>query len=500
MKKEWKKRAAALGALSAFLTASALPAGAAWVENGGQYSYVDENGNMAADSWQFIDGEWYRFDADGQMVTGWFTDTDGQTYYLNEEGAMARHWAAIGGDWYVFDSSGHPLSGWYWSGKYWYYLEDGKMLTGQWIGDSYYVTDEGMMAKGFLTLDGVTHFFKESGEMSRSWVSYDGNWYYFGPSGEMQTGWLLVDGSRYFADSQGRIQTGLIEIDGTVCRFDEDGMLLESGASGTPEAAFSGDGSREIAATGEQVTIATYGSYSAFRIGELLEEYGVCTADDFVEAANEYHPFLYNDAIPDGLFIRYEGYLSPGTYTFTTGQSAGSVVETMLMRFEETVDAEMVQQLADAGYTLHEAVTFASILQSEAGGSPYRYQISAVFQNRLQSDDYPKMQSNPTRTYAETYIEPVDPQLAAQYDTYQCNGLPAGPINNPDQTAFDTLLNPDPDCDAFYFVSDGEGNVYFSETLEEHNAYIAMIRDKDAEEAEETDEESRSALPHGDAD
>ena len=219
-----------------------------------------------------------------------------------------------------------------------------------------------------------------------------------------------------------------------------------------------------------------------------MEEYGVCSQADFLEAVNTEHPFLYNDQIPEDVFYRYEGYLYPGTYTFSTGQSADSVVETMLMRFEEEVDEEMVQQFNDAGYTLHEAVTFASILQAEAGSSPYRYQISAVFQNRLHSDEYPKMQSNPTRTYASTYIEPVDAQLAAAYDTYQCSGLPRRPINNPSSVAFDALLNPDPDCDAFYFVSDSEGNVYFSETLDEHNANIAMIRDQQAEEEDSSDE------------
>ena len=171
--KEWKKFAAAMAVLSFAAAAAAMPAGAEWVQDSdGSYSYLDSNGAAVTDSWQFIDGEWYRFDADGKMVTGWYTDADGQQYYLNEDGSMGRHWVAIGDDWYVFDSSGHPVSGWYWSGKYWYYLDNGQMLTSQWVGDNYYVTDEGMMAKGFVTIDGVTHYFKDSGEMSRSWVDY----------------------------------------------------------------------------------------------------------------------------------------------------------------------------------------------------------------------------------------------------------------------------------------------------------------------------------------
>ena len=484
-----------MAVFSAAAVVAAMPAGAEWVQDSkGSYSYLDSDGTAVADSWQFIDGEWYRFDDDGKMVTGWYTDSDGQQYYLCEDGSMGRHWVAIGDDWYVFDSSGHPISGWYFSGKYWYYLDGGKMLTSQWIGDDYYVTADGMMAKGFVEIDGVTHYFKNSGEMSSNWVDYNGTWYYFGPSGEMQTGWFTVDGDRYFADSQGEVQTGLIQIDSINYQFDSDGLLVKTGASGTPEAAFNSDGSKMIVATGKQVTLTTYGNYNVNRIGEILEQYGVCTQKDFLEAVDAYHPFLYNDEISDDVFYRYEGYLYPSTYTFYTGQSADSVVEMMLMRFEEMVDEELVQRFNDAGYTLHEAITFASILQAEAGSSPYRYQISAVFQNRFHSTDYPRMQSNPTRTYAQTYIEPVDSQLAAAYDTYQCKGLPAGPINNPSEVAFDALLNPDTSCDAFYFCSDGDGNVYFAKTLDEHNANIAMIREKDAKE-EETDssDEERSA-------
>ena len=72
----------------------------------------------------------------------------------------------------------------------------------------------------------------------------------------MQTGWVLVDGDRYFANSQGEIQTGIVQIDGVNYQFDGDGLLLASGVSGTPEASYNGDGSKEIVATGEQVTIA----------------------------------------------------------------------------------------------------------------------------------------------------------------------------------------------------------------------------------------------------
>lgn len=528
----WMKKTAAAVILLAAVGMAAIPAGAAWVENpqSETYSYT-ENGVAVTDCWKYIDGNWYRFDENGAAVTGWYTE-DGAVYYLKPDGSMARNWTEIDGQWYCFTSSGNPRSGWFYSCGEWYCLEqngrmmtdrlieedggtyyltesgimargltevrgdtyyfggdgkarsgwvktegnwyyfggDGRMLTSQWIDETYYLTPSGQMAQGFYKVDGVQHYFLGNGAMSRSWVLDEDIWYYFGPDGEMRTGWIVYQDQRYFANDKGETQTGLIQIGGINYSFDEDGALIGSGVSGTAAAAYDTNGKKVILATGETVKLTMYANYNIFKFGQLLEEYNVCTQEAFLAACNTVQTFKYNDQIPDNVFYRYEGYLYPGSYSFYTGQDANSVVEMMLMNFEENVDEELIQQFNERGYTLHEAITLASILQSEGGSSSYRYAISAVFQNRLQSADYPKMQSNPTRTYASTYIEPVNPELAAAYDTYQCKGIPAGPINNPGETAIDALLNPDPNCDGFYFCSDGKGNVYFASTLEEHYA------------------------------
>ncbi len=529
----WIKKAVAMAAiLTAAVSMAAIEAGAEWVENpqSGRYSYT-EDGVAAVDCWKFINGNWYRFDQNGEMVTGWHTEGK-DTYYLKPDGSMARSWTEIDGTWYGFTSSGTIRSGWFYSGGEWYYFEpdgkmaadmliqedgctyyltssgtmakglvtvsgdtyyfagdgkaqtgwvktegqwyyfgeDGKMLVSQWINDLYYITPSGRMAKGFYTVDGIQRYFLENGAMSKNWVYENDTWYYFGPDGEMKTGWIVYQNQRYFANDKGEAQTGIVQIGGVNYSFDDNGMLTGTGVSGTPVSAYDSDGKKVILATGEAVKLTMYANYTASKFGELLEEYNVCTQEAFLTACNTVQTFKYNDQIPKDVFYRYEGYLYPGTYSFYMGQDANAVVEMMLMNFEENIDDEKVEQFNQMGYTLHEAITLASILQAEGGSSSYRYAISAVFQNRLKSPDFPKMQSNPTRTYAATFIEPVDEELAAAYDTYQCKGIPAGPINNPGETAIDALLNPDPDCDGYYFCNDAQGNVYFASTLEEHYA------------------------------
>lgn len=490
-----KKTLSAVLALSTVACITAATANAGWVMDSANssYQYTDENGVSAVNCWKYINGNWYRFDENGTMVTGWYSE-NGINYYLRPNGSMSRSWTEIDGEWYAFDSSGAPRSGWWYYQDNWYYFDtNGKMLSSQWIENTYYLTETGETARGFLTVDGVLRYFRVNGAMSKSWVYENDTWYRFDENGELMTGWIVDQDERYFANSDGEIQTGIIQIDGINYQFDEDGLLTASGVTGTPSAAYASDGSKEIVATGEKVSLTMYANYNVNYWGSLLEKYNVCTQADFLEAVNREHPFKYNDQIPDGMLYRYEGYLYPTKYTFYTGQSADAVVEMMLMQFEENVGDDMVAQFNAMGYSLHEAVTFASILQAEGGSSEYRYGISAVFQNRLASPDYPKLQSNPTRTYAQNYIAD-NPQLAATYDTYQCKGLPAGPINNPGSVAFDALLNPDPDCDAFYFCSDMNGKVYYASTLEEHNANREIVEAVNAEvEAEKESKASESS-------
>ena len=54
------------------------------------------------------------------------------------------------------------------------------------------------------------------------------------------------------------------------------------------------------------------------------------------------------------------------------------------------------------------------------------------------------------------------------YDTYNCKGLPAGPICNPGLDAINAVLNPE-ETEYYYFCNNLDtGKAYFAKTLEEH--------------------------------
>ena len=130
---------------------------------------------------------------------------------------------------------------------------------------------------------------------------------------------------------------------------------------------------------------------------------------------------------------------------------------------------------------LDKLITLASMVQGEASKKEYMRKVSAVFQNRLRENAiFPKLQSDPTRKYADDVIaanlDINNETMITAYNTYKGNGLPPGAINNPGKDAIEAVLYPDPDTTIFYFNSNiNTGETYFAHTLDEHNSNLALV-------------------------
>ena len=222
------------------------------------------------------------------------------------------------------------------------------------------------------------------------------------------------------------------------------------------------------------------------QMADLLEENGVCDADDFREevmsGADYGYDFEQEMSTSSDIYYPLEGYLFPDTYEFYTNETPANVITRMLQNFQNKIDT-VQDQMAEMGLTQHQTITLASIIQSEASGDPANMAlVSSVYWNRLNDpENFPMLQSDPTRNYANSTILMTGQcstyqQKAAAYDTYQCTGLPAGPICNPGMDAILAALSPETTA-YYYFISDSDGNFYFAETLEQHEANIANYLD-----------------------
>lgn len=207
-------------------------------------------------------------------------------------------------------------------------------------------------------------------------------------------------------------------------------------------------------------------------IRALLDESGIVSASDFDQAVIDFdkseYPFLKD--IPNGA-TRLEGFLFPDTYEVFVGESATSVLRRMLDRFFEVYTDAFSARARDLGMTDYEVVTLASIIEREAARASEQAHVSSVFHNRLNSAQYPYLESCATVQYILKERKPVlsvaDTEIDSPYNTYKYPGLPVGPIAVPGEGAIRAALYPSDDDDYFFFAQP-DGTHIFSKTYAEH--------------------------------
>lgn len=213
-----------------------------------------------------------------------------------------------------------------------------------------------------------------------------------------------------------------------------------------------------------------------------LEEAGVCNADEFIRAFNtsDYgYAFEENVKVSSLKFYKMEGYLFPDTYTFYLEEDARIVAKKFCKNFNLKITADIYGRMEDLGMELEELLTLASMVQAEASRPSDMKKVASVFLNRLENpDEYPLLQSDPTRKYVEDVIIPnieiQSKKMNEAYNTYEGSGLPAGPICNPGLDAINAVLYP-AETDYYYFCANVEtGEVFYAETNEQHEENLAL--------------------------
>ena len=126
-----------------------------------------------------------------------------------------------------------------------------------------------------------------------------------------------------------------------------------------------------------------------------------------------------------------------------------------------------------AGLTIDQVATLASIVQEESNKNDEKPVIAGVYLNRLHKN-WP-LQADPTIRFALgdfTIRRILTTQLSVEspYNTYKKSGLPPGPINFPEISSLEAVLNYRVH-DFFYFCAkeDFSGYHNFAKTLAEHN-------------------------------
>ena len=207
------------------------------------------------------------------------------------------------------------------------------------------------------------------------------------------------------------------------------------------------------------------------KIGELLEENGICTKNDFRTLCYD-RDFVnkYNIA---GTSL--EGFLFPDTYFLNPGMEPEVVIDMMISNFYDKI-ATIESLSGMSPEQLYEKVKLASIVEREYRIADEAPVIASVFVNRLKYNI--GLYSCATIEYILTEVlgrpHPdriliEDTRIDSPYNTYLYAGLPPTPISNPGLISLNAAATPAKTKYYFFQIVDPEeGRHVFTTTFDEH--------------------------------
>lgn len=214
-----------------------------------------------------------------------------------------------------------------------------------------------------------------------------------------------------------------------------------------------------------------------YEIAELYEKQGFGQKADFLALVKDkaFAQQLLGEPI-EGL----EGYLFPETYMITKFETTRHLITSMVRRFL-TVYTSLDAGVALPGWSRHQIVTLASIIEKETGAKEDRGLVSSVFHNRLGKKM--KLQTDPTILYGMADLSGVMPNnirkddilRPTRFNTYVIGALPPGPISNPGRESLMATLRPQK-SNYLYFVSRNDGTTVFSADLVNHNKAVNQFQ------------------------
>lgn len=176
----------------------------------------------------------------------------------------------------------------------------------------------------------------------------------------------------------------------------------------------------------------------------------------------------------------YSAMFIPNTYECYWTISAEGFADRMKMEYDRFWNKERKTKAEEIKLTPVEVTILASIVQSETAKNEELKRIAGLYINRLNRGIF--LQADPTVKYAVgdyslKRILNVHLEIDSPYNTYKHLGLPPGPINFPETSAIDAVLNYEQHKYIYMCAKeDFSGYHNFAVTLSEHNRNAARYR------------------------
>ncbi len=171
----------------------------------------------------------------------------------------------------------------------------------------------------------------------------------------------------------------------------------------------------------------------------------------------------------------------PNTYEFYWNTTAEEFVRRMAREYKGFWNEERKRKANALDLTQSEVCILASIVQAEQLAHPdERPKVAGLYLNRIRKGM--RLQSDPTLIFAmgDFSIQRVlneDKTLDSPYNTYKYASLPPGPINIPERSSLEAVLNPIEHSYIYMCAkADFSGYHNFSKSLSQHNQFANEYR------------------------
>lgn len=184
--------------------------------------------------------------------------------------------------------------------------------------------------------------------------------------------------------------------------------------------------------------------------------------------------------VMDSVYIRKFGFeeetimamFIPNTYEMWWNSSPENLFDRMYKEYERFWTEDRKQKAAKIGLSPLEVSTLASIVQAETQKADERARVAGVYMNRLKIKM--PLQADPTLVFAAgdfsiKRVLNIHKEIDSPFNTYKYAGLPPGPINLPEISALDAVLNYE-NHQYLYFCAKDDFSGYhaFATNLTEH--------------------------------
>lgn len=204
--------------------------------------------------------------------------------------------------------------------------------------------------------------------------------------------------------------------------------------------------------------------------------------ENYIDSLIEKYWFITDEIKQKEIYYPLEGYLLPDTYAFKSEDISVKDIFSVILDFTEKFLNKYKDEIENNNLTVHQILTMASLAELEGKSLEDRKEIIGVFFNRL---DIGMPLGSDVSTYYAFKVDMGDRDLTVKElnteNPYNTRGpgmsgkIPIGPICNPSKTAIEAALDYK-QTDAYYFVADKNGKVYFTKNNDEHIRMINKLK------------------------